>query len=530
MTALFARLKLRLLLNGIGSDRQRSLLFFAACGFGLFMAMAGFVSLLSARFDPARGDNVVVVLFSGLFAGWAIVPLLGFGVDETLDVTRLSLLPIPRRRLVRGLFVASLIGIAPVCTALAISGAIPGFATTAWATVVTVAAIALELTLCVLVSRAMTTLLSSLLRSRRGKDLSTVLLVLIAVTIAVSMQFAREPLLAISELRDSPLIDAMAWTPPGALGTAIAAARDGAVKMPIAALATAALTSLGLVLVWAVALGHMAVRADAGTEGTRAGSKGLFPLGLTWLPRNRVGAVAAKEARYLWRDPRQRANLLILVVFGLAFALFPAVAGGIENPDAVLFAAGTVWLLGIQGLNQFGYDGPAIWANVVAGGDPAHDLVGKNIVYAVFGLGIVLTAAVILAALTGAWELAPVAVLIAAGALGVAFAVGNVVSVLAPFPVGGLGDNAYGTKNSGQGCAIAFMSGAAVLCIGVLWLPIASIVMAGQTWWRPALGLAGLFAPLYGGLVWWAGWRLSSELVRRRLPEIVAALDLSAHG
>lgn len=530
MTSLFARLKLRLLLNGLGSDRQRSLMFIFAAGFGLLMALAGFVSLMSARFDPVRGDNVVVVLFAGVFIGWGIVPLLGFGVDETLDPTRLSLLPLTTGQIVRGLFIASLIGIAPVCTSLALTGAFPGFALTPWAALVVLVAIALELALCVIVSRAMTSLLSDLLQSRRGKDLSTVLLVLLAVSIAVGVQFAREPLLAVAELRDSRVIDLLGWTPPGALGRAIVAARDGEIAFPVFAIGLAGITTLTLGWIWAVALGRTSVRPDLGTQGIRRGPRGLFPVFLSWLPRNRVGAVAAKEARYLWRDPRQRANVLILVVFGLAFAIAPAITGGPPKRDAVLFAAGAVWLLGIQGLNQFGYDGPALWTDAVAGGDPAQNLVGKNLVYLILGLAIVSTASCILATMTGAWRLVPIAVSTSIGALGVAFAVGNVASVLVPFPVAVLGDNTYGTKNTGQGCAIGFMSATAFLCMGILWIPLATIVMVGQSLWRPALALAAVFAPLYGGLIWWIGWRISSRLVRHRLPEIVAALDLSAHG
>ena len=54
--------------------------------------------------------------------GWTLVPLLFFGVDETLDPARFALLPIRGGTLARGMLAAAFIGVPALLTLLATSG------------------------------------------------------------------------------------------------------------------------------------------------------------------------------------------------------------------------------------------------------------------------------------------------------------------------------------------------------------------------------------------------------------------------
>ena len=56
------------------------------------LAVVGFSTLAAARGDPAAPD-VAVVVFGIATLGWTMLPILGFGNDETLDPQRLATLP-----------------------------------------------------------------------------------------------------------------------------------------------------------------------------------------------------------------------------------------------------------------------------------------------------------------------------------------------------------------------------------------------------------------------------------------------------
>src|SRR2546430_17468214 len=79
-------------------------------GFALF--------LLSGAVGPADGGLVMAALTgTALVLGWLFLPLLFFGVDETLDPARFALLPLPRRTLAVGMLAAACVGIPGNATA-----------------------------------------------------------------------------------------------------------------------------------------------------------------------------------------------------------------------------------------------------------------------------------------------------------------------------------------------------------------------------------------------------------------------------
>ena len=158
---------------------------------------------------------VVPLVFDAFFLGWLFLPLLGMGTDETLDPSRLALLPLERPTLMRGLLAASLLGLAPVATLLALSGALirlrPGLA----GTLVIGCLLVVELLLCVVGSRAMTTLFSGVLRSRRGRDLLVFVVAVAGIVPALAGQIV--PRLLVSPNHKTvtlgPAGRALSWLP-----------------------------------------------------------------------------------------------------------------------------------------------------------------------------------------------------------------------------------------------------------------------------------------------------------------------------
>src|SRR5207248_2290171 len=84
----------------------------------------------------------------------AFVPLLGMGSDETLDPSRLALLPLEPPALMRGLLSASLVGLGPIATLLALSGVLARTRPGAAGTLLIALLVVVELLLCVVGSRA----------------------------------------------------------------------------------------------------------------------------------------------------------------------------------------------------------------------------------------------------------------------------------------------------------------------------------------------------------------------------------------
>ena len=57
-----------------------------------------------------------------LVLGWLFLPLVFFGVDESLDPARFALLPLRRRTLIAGLLAAALVGVPALATLVATRG------------------------------------------------------------------------------------------------------------------------------------------------------------------------------------------------------------------------------------------------------------------------------------------------------------------------------------------------------------------------------------------------------------------------
>ena len=122
----FVRLKLRVMGNGFRGQTWRVVLFVRrAHGRALVRRHAASsrwprpappTTRTSAVLGRRRSAAAVLVL------GWLLLPLVFFGVDETLDPARFALLPLTRRTLVTGLLAAALVGVPALATLLATGG------------------------------------------------------------------------------------------------------------------------------------------------------------------------------------------------------------------------------------------------------------------------------------------------------------------------------------------------------------------------------------------------------------------------
>lgn len=524
----FARLKLRLIRNGlrIGSAQVVGLVL-SIC-VALPLAGLGFALLaVLPRAEPDARLPVAVLSFTAVFLGWLLAPLLAFGTDDTLDPARLALLPLTRRQLMTGLLVASTIGVVPLAILVALSGAVVGFSPLGPGAVVVVAAVVVELLLCVTASRALVTSLSGFLRSRRARDISIVVSVTLTLVFNVALQVGSRVLGTADRRVVDQVSEVLGWLPPGLVARAAVDAGDGYLLGAVGELALGAAVVVVLLVAWAAALERLSTTAESATNTTRA--PGLFSGVFRFLPRTRSGAVAAKDLRYAWRDPRRRAGLISIAPIAflpLASILFSGEGAG---PLLVLAALTSAGLVVIQSLNHLGMDGPPYWVNVAAGDDLRADLGGKTLATVLLGTLLSTGVALVLAAITGGWAYVPLVVILAVGLLLVGTGVGNVVSVLAPQPVPE-GTNPWASGNTGQGCSTGLitllgMGVMAVLCVPVIIAAVAALVV-----WPPGLVAVGLAAVVYGYVLWRVSLAMAARRAEGRLPELLDAISPKRAG
>ncbi len=97
VTSVFVRLKLALLRNGLRQSGGRRAAYIASAAVVLLFTALQLIGLIALR-GHAHADALIVLLVAVLGLGWAVMPLFFPGGDETLDPTRLVMLPLRPRR------------------------------------------------------------------------------------------------------------------------------------------------------------------------------------------------------------------------------------------------------------------------------------------------------------------------------------------------------------------------------------------------------------------------------------------------
>ncbi len=539
MARLFAALKLRLLRNGLRRSPQRIVgLVLALC---VVVPVGGlaFVGLAALRGHPAISTEVGVLVFTALTVGWTLLPLLAFGADETLDPARLALLPLSRRELMSGLLVASAVGVPALGTSVVLAGALVGLTGGPGSIAVGVVAIVLELGLCLALSRAVTSALAGLLRSRRGRDLSVVVGALLAVSVQVANLTLQRVLRSTSPASILSVARELRWTPPGLAAAAVGAARTGRYSAALAELALVAGSVVLLLLWWHRTLARASTTVDRSTSTStstatsrsarrrrpRPGTAAALP---DRVLHGRAGAVAAKELRYMWREPRRKTSWASALLIGALLPVTSAIRGAGLHPVAVFAVCSVALFAGLQSFNTLGLDGAALWINVTSTGssdDAVADLAGKNLAIAVVAVPALGVLGLGLAALTGGWRLLPAALGIGAAVLGAALAVGNVLSVRAPYPIPDRATAAFAAQGTGRGCLVGLLSLVGLLAVAGLVVPVVAAAVGLRLALPTVAGVLTLVVGIgYGAAASWGSRRIAAGVLAGRLPETLAAV------
>lgn len=521
MAALIVGLKWQLLRNGLRRSTPQLVGLIIAMLYGLGVLVAALWGLIELRFswpsDTAR--TAITIGGSAVVLGWAILPIIAYGIDETLDPARFATFAVPRRQLVLGLLLSSLVGVPAAVTAiLGLATAITWSRSVLAMVVAPVAAVVAVLT-CVALSRVTSAASFAMSRRRRGKEALLLLMLLLSLGFGAATSSIMKQISSPGTLHD--LADVLGWTPLGLAWAAPADFVDGAIGSGLLRLVLA-LVFLAVVLrVWdSLLLGALENPRATDSVGSTAGNKGIGWFGR--MPATPTGAVAARSIISWRRDPRYVASVVLMLLLPLGL-LLPAFTGnGYVWSLAMAPAAG--FMLGWSTHNDIAYDGTAFWGHVATGVSGRADRIGRLVPTALTASALLPAYAALSCALTGRWSLWPALFGMGLGFLLTGFGVASVMSALKPYPVPGPGENPFGAPpgSSALTMVIQAVAGTAVFVVNLPLLGVGMGALLGHVWmgWL-CLGLAMVFGS--GTLA--VGTRWGARIYERRAPELLADLS-----
>ena len=523
ITPVVVRLKLSLLRNGLRQSGGRRAAYIGSAVAVLLFSALQLIGLVVLRGNE-HAEAVVVPLVAVLAVGWAVMPLFFPGGDETLDPTRLVMLPLRPRPLVRALLVASLVGIGPVFTLCMLVGSVVAVAHGVVAYVLSVVAVLLALLVCVALARAVAVANLRLLSSRKGRDLA----VLSGLVIAVGAQVVNFGAQRLGEgglgQLDGPA-GVLEWIPPASAIGAVDSASEGSYGIAVLQLAFSVVALAGLLALWSRHLTRLMTSPDGSTLPSVQGaarertSTGLARL----LPGGRTGTVMERSLRYVWRDPKTKAAWVTSLAIGLIVPVFNAVQG----TGSIYFSCFAAGMLGVQMYNQFGQDTSAFWMvalTISSTRDAYVELRARALALLVITLPYATLVTVVTTALIDDWPKLPEVLGMSFALLGAMLATGAWTSARFPYSIPQEGHKNVAPGQAGLAAAaiVGGMVSAALLCAPVIALAVWANVSAGGDEWSWVLLPVGA---VYGAVITLAGLRLAAPRTARLLPEILTAVS-----
>ncbi len=527
----FARLKLRLLRNGLLRNPKRLPLVIIAALIPLPIAATMFAAIADASNQP-HPSTIVTLACGTIMLAWITVPVLGYGNDDTLDPTIFALFPFTTGQLMRGMLAAAVVGIGPLFTVFALSGTLVAFVSDVPTLLASVALIAVQLLSAVTLSRAITTSLGSMLASRRGRDIA----MLITVALLVVAELLNTQLQRNLGAKSSNTFDRLAgfarWSPPGIVGRAFAGLATHDWALVAVALAVHAGIIVVSVVLWTRALARTVDRPMVApktashrhpSERARARSARSIFVHMNFLPKNRTGAVAARELRAFRRDPRRAAMLIPAITVPIVWALSLRPSGAKLSDGIPLFALAGIVFTNRYSANLLGVDGSAYWPHIVEGSAPYSDLVGKQLAISLVITPLVIVLAMGFGVVAGAYAAALLTILLIPTVLGIHLGIGVISSARFPQAIPERG-NPFGTMN-GQGCANGIAAVVMLMIELLLLLPVGIALILAIRFQIVVVPVILALSYAMGWFIWRTATRYASEYLAPRLPELLALID-----
>lgn len=372
---------------------------------------------------------------------------------------------------------------------------------------------------CVLASRVMTTMATLLLATRRAREatglISLVVLSacapLIAVMTTVDWQEQGLPVL-------HGIADVAAFTPLGAVWAAPAYAAAGDTSAAALTMAIAIGFAILLLVVWRVLIAVMLVTPERVSHTRSYSGFGWF----THLPATQTGVVAARSLSYWARDARYRSALVIIPVVPAVMIGALSVAGIPLNLLLLLPVPVMCFFLAWSTLhNDVAFDNTAIWLHVASNIRGSADRFGRVVPPLILGIIVIAVGVPLSVWGYGFADVVPSLLGVSICILLVGLGLSSVISAGFPYPAVHPGDSPFAQPQSSAGAA-SWVQGMSLLLVLALTAPTVYLavrgIMDGGGWHAGALILG-----IGTGVVALAGGTLLGGLVfERRGPELLA--------
>lgn len=369
---------------------------------GLIAAAISGGIALGARPDMTVGASAWNTFHTGVVLGGAgailavlLIQLMYVGQASAMDPRKFELFGIPDRELTRGLFAAGLCGIPAISGTLALLAFASAYRR-AGGVVVVVALLAAPIAIVVMLalSKAMIALFSALADSRRARGRIYI------ISMPVFILACQLPSLLVgsgtSEVAYAKYATIVGWTPFGTIFALPFDAADGAWGLLAARLIIAAITVALCYRVSLWCLNRQRVRGGAGEQVHVRQGIGIFES----VPDTKSGAIAARLATYLRKDPRQLVMYAAPVLIMLVMLLEP---DGSRDMVWVSVAIGGLMLVALEG-DGVAYDGLGFTLEVISGVRGIEDRKGRVGVHVLIVTAYLTVLAVACALISGSWE------------------------------------------------------------------------------------------------------------------------------
>ncbi len=517
--------KIRIVRNSVHGSTYRKVAttvsYLGSAGISLYSAGR---LVVRAQGGGHTSTESIVITLTTLFGLWVFGPLLVGGVDDALDPSRLTMLPITRREMHRGMFAGALIGPLPVASMIILIGAAAAYAHGKGTPGVAAAAVVMLLLL-IGASRSLSVALAFATRTRRGKDVAMLLASLGAALLFLVTQSLR----FLGEDQKTLILRILRWLPAGQIANAMLEFREGALALPVMRVLGMAAFAALLLHAWVTGIDRLLVDSESVRHSRNVKERDGLLVVHSWLRRwidVPVAVMVAKELRYLARSPQRRSSMIVSIVIGTVFALLQSMRYNSANALSV-FGAPIAMLFGVHATNNLlGTDAASLWMEQTTGTRLRDQLIARGIAATPNLFMPTILAAGVLAVMTdGYLEFALVAI-IAVTCMGIPLGVGSVISVVAPFTQPD-SSNPHSNRRvgTGQGGLVSILAFVGIVLLMGLFVPVALAVSFGYEARNiPMIALGLAFSSAYSMLVWRVGIALALRLTSGREVDLLGAI------
>ena len=518
MVAQFLRLKLTLLRNTFRRSPVRLVAMVLALVYGLGLATAASVGLISLRTSTPDIARAVLVVFGSLVVlAFLLLPLV-FGVDDTIDPRRFALFGIPNSRLALGLAVAAALSVPTLVVTMFAIAQIITWGRGPGPTLLAVVSAIIVVPTCVLAARVSSGIASLFLSSRWARDLSgIILLALIAVA---------APLVAVLSMIDwevegipiaRRIAAVLAWTPLGAVWSVPGDAANDETGAVVPHLLIAVGFLLLLAVAWRFVVGMMLVTQPREATAKRYTGLGWFER----LPATPLWAIAARSLTYWSRDARYRVALVVIPIVPIVMVA-ALVVGGIPWQFIAWIPVPVMCLfLGWSPHNDLAYDSTAFWTHVSANTSGRADRWGRLVPALFLGVPLILIGSVVTVAFSHEWATLPALIGLGACILLVGLGISSVISAGFPYPVVRPGDSPFAQPQA-AGAAGSVVQSISFFATAISAAPTVLIAFLLGPYSSAWYWLALIVGVGIGLVVIVLGVRIGALIVDRRAPELLA--------